>query len=203
MRIVLARAAGRDGAFARRLERAGHAIAFVPLTATEPLEPFPDPAGWDGVLFTSVNAVALAPVGAAWPRVAAVGPATAEALEKRGVDVAVVGTGGGRELAEAWGSAAGQRLLLPRAREAHPALAEALRAAGAAVTCVAVYRTVVLTGVDPAPFAGADVICFFAPSQVRAFLDLGVETDAKFWAHGPTTRQALLDRNLDALDDVL
>jgi uroporphyrinogen III methyltransferase/synthase len=191
VRVVFTRPAARGAPLAARLRAAGHEVAHVPLTAIEDAEPFPDPAPFDGVLFTSVNAVRRAPSRAVWPRTGAVGPATAAALAEHGVRVDVVGSGGGRALAEAWGPATGRRLLLPQAVGAHPALAEALRAQGADVSCVPVYRSVPLGKVDREPLAGADLICFFAPSQVRAFRDLNVETRARFWGHGPTTREAM------------
>ncbi|MGQ0612519.1 MAG: uroporphyrinogen-III synthase, partial [Planctomycetaceae bacterium] len=90
MRVVLTRPAGRGEEFARRLRAAGHEVAHVPLTRIEPDAPFPDPAPFDGVLFTSVAAVELAPRAAHWPRVGAVGPATAAALRARGLGVHVV-----------------------------------------------------------------------------------------------------------------
>jgi uroporphyrinogen-III synthase len=191
MRIVLTREAARADALADRLRAAGHEVSCVPLTVVEDGEAFPDPSSFDGVLFTSANAVARAPAHARWPRVGAVGEATAAALRARGIRVDVVGAGGGKELAEAWGDARGQHLLLPQAEEAHPDLADALRAAGARVAVAAVYRTVPLSGVDPLPLERADLVCFFAPSQVRAFRALGVSTRARFWGHGPTTRAAM------------
>lgn len=200
MRIVLTRPVARGAILAERLRRAGHEVSCVPLTKFEDAEPFPDPAPFDGVLFTSVNAVARAPFNAAWPRVGAVGPATAAALHERDIRIDVVGSGGGRELAEAWGPALGQRLLLPQAAGAHPALAEALCDQGAEVVCVRVYRTMPIAGVDPAPFENADLVCFFAPSHVRAFLNLRVETSARFWGHGPTTKAALGD--LPSVDEL-
>lgn len=191
MRIVLTRAEERGRALAARLRAAGHEVACIPLTEVRAGEPFPDPAPFDGVLFTSANAVARAPRDARWPRVGAVGEATAAALRARGIRVDVVGAGGGRELAAAWGDAAGQRLLLPQAADAHPDLGDALAARGAAVARVAVYRTEPLRTVDPAPFREAGLICFFAPSQVRAWRALGIPTRARFWGHGPTTRAAM------------
>ncbi len=191
MRIVLTRDPERAGALAERLRAAGHEVSCVPLTAVEDGAPFPDPSGYDGVLFTSVNAVARAPAKARWPRVGAVGEATAAALRARGIDVDVVGALGGKELAEAWGPARGQRLLLPQAEDAHRDLADALRAAGAQVAAVPVYRTVPLRDVDVRPLEGADLVCFFAPSQVRAFRALGVRTRARFLGHGPTTEAAM------------
>jgi len=190
VRIVLTRDAARGGALARDLRAKGHDVSCVPLTAVEDGEVFPDPSGFDGVLFTSVNAVERAPDGR-WPRVGAVGTSTAAALRARGIEVDVVGSGGGKELAAAWGPAKGQRLLLPQAADAHPDLADALRAKGAVVTEVAVYRTVPLADVDRTPFERADLVCFFAPSQVRAFRALGVSTGARFRGHGATTRAAM------------
>jgi uroporphyrinogen-III synthase len=201
VRVVVTKLGGRGGELARRLEAQGHEVLHVPLTEVVDGDPFPDPSGFDGVLFTSASAAARAPRGARWPRVGAVGEATARALEARGIRVAVVGTGGGAELARAWGEARGRRLLLPQAREAHPALAAALRAAGAEVTCAAVYETRALRGVDPAPFESADAVCFFAPSAVRAYRALRVVARPRLWALGPTTRAALegLPRVVDDL----
>lgn len=191
MRIVLTRDPERADALACELRAKGHEVSCVPLTAVEDAAPFPDPAAYDGVLFTSANAAARAPRSARWPRVGAVGEATAAALRARGIAVDVVGALGGKDLAVAWGRAKGQRLLLPQAEDAHPDLADALRAAGAQVTAVAVYRSVPRRGVDRRPFEAADLVCFFAPSQVRAFRALAVETRARFWGVGATTRAAM------------
>jgi len=200
VRIVLTRPASRGAKLAERLRNAGHEVACIPLTECRDAEPFPDPAPFDGVLFTSVNSVARAPLNALWPRVGAVGQSTAAALHERSIRVDVIGAGGGRELAEAWEPAFGQRLLLPQAAGAHPALADALRAQGAEVVCVRVYKTMPVADVDPASFRRADLVCFFAPSHVRVFLNLCVETQARFWGHGPTTREAMGD--LPAVDDL-
>jgi uroporphyrinogen-III synthase len=193
MRVVLTRPEARGFELAGALRESGHEVVHVPLTRIVDGEPFPDPAVFDGVLFTSANAAVRAPKGATWPRVGAVGLKTAAALAERGIPVHVVGDGGGAELAAAWGEARGQRLLLPQAEEAHPALADALRAAGADVTKVSVYRSEPETDVDRDALGRADVICFFAPSQVRVFLALGVATEARVWAYGPTTRAAMDD----------
>lgn len=200
MRIVLTRDAERGDALAERLRAGRHEVACVPLTRVEDGAPFPDPSPFDGVLFTSANAVARAPAKARWPRVGAVGEATAGALRARGIAVDVVGAGGGKELAHAWGGAAGQRLLLPQAEEAHGDLADALRAAGAELTVAAVYRTVPHEGADRGAFERADLVCFFAPSQVRAYRALAVLTGARFWGVGPTTRAAM--RGLPQVDEL-
>jgi uroporphyrinogen-III synthase len=136
-----------------------------------------------------------------------VGPATAAALRRDGIQVEVVGSGGGRELAAAWGPRPGERLLLPQAREAHPALRDGLLAAGAEPVCIPVYESVPVGSPDRDALKRADVICFFAPSAVRAFHALGLETGARVWAHGPTTRavieELLLEGDFDAVDDLL
>ena len=203
LRIVLTRPAGRNAQQRADLERRGHTVREVPLTRIEPVAAFPKPSGFDGVLFTSVSAVERAPDGVTWPRVGAVGEATADALRERGIEVHVVGTGGGAELAKAWGSCSGQRLLWPRAVAAHEDLERALAGAGANVVRVAVYRTVALPDVDRRAFTEADVICFHAPSAVEAFRALRVKTAAQFWARGPTTTAAVEAAQLPPWDGKL
>ena len=197
MRIALTRPRGRNAEFAQRLRAAGHEVVEGPLTGIRSADPFPDPSGFDGVLFTSVSAVERAPESSAWPRVGAVGEKTARALQERGIPVDVIGEGGGAELARAWGDATGQRLLLPQAREAHPALAEGLR--GAVVTCVAVYETVACEDVDREALESAELVCFFAPSAVRAYVALGLRS-TQYWGHGPTTRAAMADVGLASIE---
>jgi len=191
VRIVLTRPRGRGDAWRDELAASGHDVVLVPLTEIRDADPFPDPASYDGVLFTSVSAVARAPEGVAWPRVGAVGKATAAALLERGIGVDAVGAAGGAELAAAWGTAMGQRLLLPQARHAHPDLELALRGMGADVTCVAVYETAPAPRVDRSALESADVIAFFAPSAVKVYRRLSVDTRARSWGIGATTRAAM------------
>jgi len=197
VRIVLTRPRGRGETLREQLAADGHEVALVPLTEIRDGDPFPDPAPYDGVLFTSVAAVERAPECSHWPRIGAVGAVTAEALRERGIDVDVVGDGGGASLAQAWarelGNAMGHRLLLPQARRSHAAIEVALRAMGAEVDCVAVYETLPAPRIDRSALERADVIAFFAPSAVRIFRQLQVDTDARFWGVGSTTRSAMSD----------
>lgn len=110
---------------------------------------------FDWVLFTSANAVeiflkrAARAMGAA-PRIAAIGPATARALEAAGLRVDLVP---GQAVAEAFVEAllphtrtrdgSPSRFLLVRAETAREYLPEKLREAGAEVTIVSAYRTVI------------------------------------------------------------
>ena len=160
-RIAITRPPEQAAALAERLEALG--ARTVPL-ATITIAPIKDPsaldaaivqlASYDWLVFTSVNGVAafterLAATGRDWAarglaRVAAIGPATARALEERGVRVdftpdEYVAEG----ILEGLGNVAGQRLLLARADIARRALADGLRLRGADVDEIAAYRTVI------------------------------------------------------------
>lgn len=73
-------------------------------------------------------------------RVAAVGSATAEAARRAGLEVSLVGTGGGAALAQRWPAGSG-RVLIPGAADPEGTLATALRERGKHVDEVTVYRT--------------------------------------------------------------
>jgi uroporphyrinogen III methyltransferase/synthase len=111
--------------------------------------------------------------------VAAVGPATASALEERGVAVDVLP---GEFIAEGLVAAfeqqglvpAGSRVLLPTARRARPVLRDALRSWGAEVDVLAVYDTAPAEALDlPVEgIAGADFITFTSASTAQEFAAL-------------------------------
>lgn len=111
--------------------------------------------------------------------VAAVGPATASALEERGVAVDVVPSEFIAEgLVATFGdlgvAPAGTRVLLPTASRARPVLPDALRSWGAEVDVLAVYDTVpaeIIT-LEPAELAAADFITFTSASTAREFAAL-------------------------------
>ncbi len=138
------------------------------------------------IIFTSVNGVK-----AFWDRldlsgfqnltglvgrIAAIGPATAQALESHGVTVTLIPD---EYIAEAIidkiGEVRGQRILLPRADIAREALAIELRQRGALVDEIAAYRTLPAAP-DPIGLAelqrGVDVITFTSSSTVRNFVRL-------------------------------
>ncbi len=138
------------------------------------------------VIFTSVNGVS-----AFWQRlkalekdsqvfqgaqVAAIGPATAQALREHGVQPDFVPD---EYVAEAilpgLGDIAGQRILLPRADIARKALFQALEKHGALPEEIAAYHT---TPAQPDPQAlraleqGVDIATFTSASTVRNFFEL-------------------------------
>ncbi len=109
-------------------------------------------------------------------RVAALGPATAEAAVRLlGIQAALVPDEFMAEsLAQALALRPGERLFLPQSEIARPFLADALRTAGAEVTQVVAYRTASGQGGDPVPqlfWEGRiDAVTFTSPSTVHYFL---------------------------------
>ena len=159
-RIVVTRPRLQAGGFVEQLEQQGAAVVQFPTIETVPvassqeldaaLDALPS---YDWAIFTSVNGVRyvferlaerrhdirrLAGV-----RLAAIGPETARALEARHLRVeAMPAEYRAEALPAVLGEVAGQRILLPRAAEAREILPKNLRAAGAQVDEIAVYKTV-------------------------------------------------------------
>lgn len=127
-------------------------------------------------LFRRLRALSIAPPAS--PRWAAVGPATAAALEAEGVRVErVPAAGTGVALAGLLGDLTGVRVLLPRARIAGADLPAALRARGARVDDVAAYETVIGPERSRAPLAtaldeGLEAAVFTSGSTVEGFFRL-------------------------------
>ncbi len=169
-RVLVTRSPRQGSALADALRALGAEPVLVPAIETVP------PASWaaldtawaelgrfDWATFTSANAVeAIAPrvhglpasqAHKAWPRIAAIGPATARALEGIGLQPTLIPP---EAVAESLLAALlpyarrpnGEpaRFLLLRAEQGRELLPEALRAAGAEVTIAPVYRTVIPEG---------------------------------------------------------
>ncbi len=133
------------------------------------------------IIFTSVNGVAafwhrLTVVGASLMpalKIAAIGPATAQALAKHGVRAEFIPEEYVAErILDGVGNVAGQLILLPRAEIAREALAEELGRRGAVVHEIAVYRTLPAVP-DPPGLTelqrGVDAVTFTSSSTVRNF----------------------------------
>jgi uroporphyrinogen III methyltransferase/synthase len=193
--VLVTRAREQAGAFAALLEAAGARVMLVPTIAIEP------PDSWapldaalmeehDWVVFTSVNGVAMVRRrleaggrGRAMlerSRLAAIGPATAAALQAWGLTPEVVP---GEYVAEGLLErlrplvSPGDRVLLPRAAETRDLLVRELTAHGARVTEVAAYRTRAATEhagrLREALGEGrVDVVTFTSSSTVRSFCAL-------------------------------
>jgi uroporphyrinogen III methyltransferase / synthase len=196
-RIAVTRPRAQAPPLLERLEAAGASVLAVPTIAIEPPESWApldaaleQLADYRWAVFTSANGVAMvrrrvtergaaafpAPAGL---RIAAIGPATAEALRAWGLGADLVpeeyvAEGLAARLRELIGP--GDRVLLPRAAETRDVLVRELEAVGARVDEVAAYRT------RPAAEAGelraalaagrVDMVTFTSSSTVRHFAAL-------------------------------
>ncbi|MBI5106783.1 MAG: uroporphyrinogen-III C-methyltransferase [Solirubrobacterales bacterium] len=209
--IVVTRARSQASGLATRLRDLGARVVEAPSIRTEPIdEVIPDLGDVDLVVVTSPNGVrrlfeALNAGGRdaralAGTKVAVIGPGTAEAIRRYGIDPDVVPVRAVAEsLAEALGSLDVRRAVVVRGEQARPVVTEALRARGAEVELVTLYRTVpeeldVRTR-DRA--LGADWATFTSGSSARAFVTAAGGADAvresglKLASIGPITTEAL------------
>ncbi len=180
MRVIVTRPEGQEHELSARLEALGHQVVRCPLIRLEPLSDDPiDLAGYDWLVVTSPNGASelrRRAVGA-WPRVAAIGRATADALGHADL-VARVSTQEG--LVAAMPRPPG-RVLVAAAEDARPYLAEELSA-----DVVPLYRTHLL---HPDPVPAGDLCVLMSASAARAFAAL--ETGIPAVSIGPvTTREA-------------
>jgi uroporphyrinogen III methyltransferase/synthase len=210
-RVAVTRARAQAGTLAGRLRALGAAVAETPAIRIEPLDrAIPDPAGYDLLCVTSPNGAELLLAGVrdaralAGPRIAAVGPGTARALREGGVEADVVPQRAVAEsLVEALAGLPVARALVVGAEETRDVLPEALRARGARVDEVALYRTVREPLADDARAAalGADYLTFASASAVRFFHEAAGSLDGpRLVSIGPVTTAEL--RRLGAEPDV-
>lgn len=161
----------REGAarLTARLRDAGVSVAECPLVAIEPIEGPPvRAAAYDWVVLTSARAAELLRrrVEGPLPRVAAVGPGTAEALRAHGIEPALVARTSTQEgLLEELPRPAG-RVLFAGAEGARDLLARELRA-----DVLPLYRTIELR---PGSFPACDLVVLASPSAARALAALRV-----------------------------
>jgi uroporphyrinogen-III synthase len=151
---------------------------------------------YDWIVFTSANAVravgsALRPVHA---RVAAVGPATADAVRALGIEPAFVPDRfSAGEIADGLEPLAGTRVLLPQSEIAERSFADGLRARGATVDAVDAYRTVAVepTAAQRAQLDRADAILLASGSAARSLAAAAVRSERTLVVCiGPSTAEA-------------
>ena len=225
-RIVVTRSREQAGEFVDRLHDLGATVVEAPSIEIEPLDDYDEIdraiAGigqYHWLVLTSVNGVdhfmrrALSRVrdirDLHGPRICAVGPATAERLQRLHLRVDVMPeedrAEGVLEALKATGSLEGLRILLPRADIAREALPEELRHVGAVVDDIAAYRTVrAQWGQEGQPDIykqllerEVDIVTFTSASSVRHFVtNLGEEQAADLLQQvsvasiGPVTAEA-------------
>lgn len=221
-RVVVTHAADRHGPLEDRLRDLGADVQALPVVAFAPAgaaASAPDPADFDWIVFTSVNAAEacfhhLDETGRdaralARARICAVGAAAAAVVERRALRPDALPDGHQPDAViaamAATGPLAGRRVLLPRADIARTALPAALRGTGAAVTEWTAYRATVPG--DARARAAAlldtppDLLVFTNSHAARHFGGL-IDPDARarIAAHaaiaslGPVTTRALEDQ---------
>ena len=157
LRVLVTRPAHQADTLCRLIERAGGEAMRLPLLSIEPMAPalvarqFELARAFDWWIFTSANAVrhARAIDSGAWPRgLAAVGPATAAALEAAsGSDVLAPLQGASSEALLTrveFQDLSGKRVLIVTGADGPDQLSVELQARGATVVTVAVYHRVPL-----------------------------------------------------------
>ncbi|MFZ5858003.1 MAG: uroporphyrinogen-III synthase [Chloroflexota bacterium] len=219
MKILITRPRAQGDDFAEKLRSAGFEPIFFPVIEIQPiknnvaLERACEKLNcYEWLVFTSVNAVEVvfshAPTlhslgDGQGVRVAAIGPKTAEALRKHGVephfipDVYV-----GEAILSGLGDVKDKWILLPRAEIARGELPEAISKAGGIVHEIIVYRTlpaeIDLNGLN-ALKSGVDIITFTSASTVENFVaiakqngldPLNLPNNPLFACIGPVTEQA-------------
>lgn len=234
LRVLVGRARHQAGALSSGLRELGAQVIEIPFIeirrprSYKPLDAaLKNLPSYDWLILTSVNGVE-----AVWQRlkrlhltkknlkhlkVAAIGPATKKAIEKRGVHVHVVPE---EYVAESVVQSlrervAGKRILLARAKVARDVIPRELRKLGAQVEVVEAYETVTpqssrkrLRAVLKDAKCRPDVITFTSSSTVRNFVALlGSKTkhgrdarsyigDARLASIGPVTSSTLRELGL-------
>jgi hydroxymethylbilane synthase len=184
-RIVVTRPVEQAEGVIAALAQAGATPIHIPAIRIEAVGDSPHIArsfaeidSFDWIVFTSANGVRFFREHCnTWPRarIAAVGPATAAALREAGIDVDFVPDEFvGEALARTLGDVADRRILLPRAEAANADIVDLLRARGARVDDLPIYRThsVGVSELLSAKLAdGVDCILFASGSAVRSVAD--------------------------------
>jgi uroporphyrinogen-III synthase len=185
MRIVVTRPEERSAALVERLESLGHEVVVRPLIALEPLGDEPiELGGYDWVVVTSRTGAELLARRAVppWPRIAAIGPGTADTLRAAGHQPALVPDVSSQEgLVTAFPRPAG-RVLFAGAEGARRHLVEALGA-----EFLPLYRTAERQPDTP---LDGDVVVLASASAARAYGRLGSSVPTV--SIGPETTRAAL-----------
>ncbi len=223
-RILITRPRAQANDFAERLRTAGFEPVFFPVIEIRPIEDNPalDRAlakleCYDWIVFTSVNAVEVVfnnlnlPNGerGAGVRVAAIGPKTAEALQRRGLTPDFVPDEYVAEsILPGLGDLRGKWVLLPRAEIARKVLPQTIAEAGGIPHEIAVYQTLPAQP-DPGGLAalksGVDIVTLTSPSTVENFMEIARQNgldplrlpgNPLFACIGPITERAAREEGL-------
>jgi uroporphyrinogen III methyltransferase/synthase len=200
--VAVTRARPQASALAARLRALGADVVEAPAIRIEAIDAaLPDLAPYDLLVLTSPSGVrrlfelvrdARALAG---PRIAAIGPGTAAALRDAGIAADLVPARAVAEgLVEALAELDVRRALLVRGEEGRDVVPDALRARGAQVDVLAVYRTLPepLSAQARAAALGADDLVFASASAARAFhAAAGTLAGPRIVSIGPATSAAI------------
>jgi uroporphyrinogen-III synthase len=190
--VVVTRPARQSGRFTDSVRADGAQTVAFPTLVVEPLPLEPGAAqtltgkAFDWIVYTSANAVEHCPAGAGRPgapRVAAIGRATARALEEAGVRVDVVPEAGADSEAllahPAFAGVRGARVLIVKGAGGRDALRAGLASRGALVSTAEVYRRIrttptqdALAELETAPRRGTVVVAVTSVEVLEALLAL-------------------------------
>ncbi len=194
LRVIVTRARGQLEPLARRIEGLGLEVVRCPLIELEPTGPeHVDVDGYDWVVVTSPFGARelLRRARGTLPQVAAIGPGTAAALAKGGVEPALVPAVSTQEGLLAELPRAAGRVLFAGAERARPLLADDL---GADV--VPLYRT---TTLRPDPPPEGDLVVLASASAAEAFAALGLDLPAV--SIGPETTRVAEAAGIDVVGE--
>lgn len=198
VRVLVGRARHQAGSLSSQLRKLGAEVLEIPFIEIRPPRSFrkldtalQNLAAYDWLILTSVNGVEamwermkilrLRRQALAHQKIAAIGPATKKAIEKRGACVDVVPE---EYVAESVVKSLrrrvkGKRILLVRAKVARDVIPNELRKAGAVVDVVEAYETVVpkfsrtrLRAALKDPRKRPNVVTFTSSSTVKNFVQL-------------------------------
>lgn len=215
MKVLITRPRAQADDFAEKLQGAGFEPVYFPVIEIQPiknniaLERALEKLNiYEWVVFTSVNAVETVlnlyvPSVFSVVKIAAIGPKTADALRKRGVEPDFIPNEYiGEAILSGLGDVKGKWILLPRAEIAREELPKAISKASGIAHEIIVYRTlpaeidlnglnVLKSGVDIITFTSASTAeNFFAICTQNGLDPLNLPNNPIFACIGPITGQA-------------
>jgi uroporphyrinogen-III synthase len=182
VRVVVTRPRDQAGPLVRRLEELGHDVVECPLIEIEPIPGAVEVEGYDWVIVTSPNGARelVERASGELPKVAAVGPGTAETLRDFGVEPAFVPRVSSQNGLLAEFPRPAGRVLFAAAQGARRRPIEELGA-----DFVALYTTRLVTPADPPE---GDLVVLASGSAAKSFSELDVDIPAV--TIGPQTSKA-------------
>ena len=182
MKVVVTRPRQQAGPLVSRMEELGHSVVECPLIEIEPLPGPVEVEGYDWVIVTSPNGAreVVSRASGALPKVAAVGPGTAETLRELGVEPDFVPTVSSQDGLLAEFPRPEGRVLFAAAEGARRGPIDELGA-----DFVPLYTTRL---VRPETAPEGDVVVLASGSAARSFAELGADIPAV--TIGPQTSRA-------------